>query len=225
MKRRILLPFALLSLSLLTFEANAENDAWYVGLEAAHNQCGATFHTTSLNIMPGIYGGYRINNLVSVELSATFGRSTLKTRSCCENSWLSADGDCYNTSVIDSDGAFYSDIRSKVNLQKYRLRANFDILSLFLPAQQWSVTLTPSIGLIHTSTHVRPTYVDKLTKTHFGYGIAVGAGYKIDEHITVGVFSGVTGLTGAKMDAMPAIYHNDNIIWETGVKLSWTFKK
>ncbi|WP_163212878.1 OmpA family protein [Bacteroides sp. 519] len=60
---------------------------------------------------------------------------------------------------------------------------------------------------------------------HFGAGGNLSAGYRISENLLLEVYSGITWLSGNGMDGMPKHVRKENFIWESGLKLGWTFGK
>lgn len=52
----------------------------------------------------------------------------------------------------------------------------------------------------------------------------VQAGYRITDHLNLGIYTGITYLTGSPLDGMPEHLHNANCIWESGIRLNWFFR-
>ena len=63
------------------------------------------------------------------------------------------------------------------------------------------------------------------TSVHFGIGVELSLGYRITDNLSASIYSGVTYLTGARMDGMPEYLHRNNYVWDSGVKLTWRFGK
>lgn len=81
---------------------------WYVGLEGGMPFGISTFSSfgadkTRIGYAIGIYGGYRLNPVLSAELSMKWGKTALSARECCAASgyWLGADGTRYYAPVAD----------------------------------------------------------------------------------------------------------------------------
>ena len=58
---------------------------------------------------------------------------------------------------------------------------------------------------------------------HFGAGGNVQASYTFPAGLQLGIFTGMTYLTGEPMDGTPKHLHKANYIWETGLRLGWSF--
>lgn len=63
------------------------------------------------------------------------------------------------------------------------------------------------------------------SKWHFGYGGRVQAGYMLTRNLGIGIYSEFTALTGSRLDGVTESYHDDNFIWESGIRIGWTFGK
>ena len=50
-------------------------------------------------------------------------------------------------------------------------------------------------------------------------------GYQLTSCLKLGVYSGLTRLTGERMDAMPEHLHKNNFVWESGVRLGINLSK
>ncbi len=203
----------------------ASDSAWSVGVQASHLQCAATFRTSSVSIAPGVNVGYHFNNLVALELSASFGSSTMTSRTCCANYWLGADGVRYNTAVLGQTGKSYSDLESKVSLQKYQLSAPINVLSFLHTNSPLSLTVAPSLAVVSSKANINYDAISDVSATHIGYGATIGLAYQVSPNISLGLYSGVLQLSGDGIDGIERHYHSANLIWETGVKVSWIFNK
>ena len=51
------------------------------------------------------------------------------------------------------------------------------------------------------------------------------AGYAVSDKLRLGVYTGMTFLTGGRMDGIPRRSHSSNYLWESGVRLSFSFGK
>lgn len=60
---------------------------------------------------------------------------------------------------------------------------------------------------------------------HLGMGGNLQAGYRLTEHLSISIYSGITYLTGKRMDGMPKRVHKSNYVWESGIRLGWSFGK
>lgn len=212
---------------------------WYVGIEGGLPFGISTFSSfgqdkTHLGWAAGLYCGYKFNPVLSAELTAKYGQTTLSARDCCveRDYWLGIDGVRYNASVLNMEGWNYSDLQSKVSLGQYGARVNVNVLGLFNKTKnsRWSVSLSPHIYAVSTKTSIQ-TLADGAdclkgsTKWHLGYGGDLQAAYQINRHLQLGIYSGLTMLTGSKIDAIPEYLHKNNFVWESGLRLGFVFGK
>lgn len=205
--------------------AMATGSAWSVGVQGAHLQCAASFRTSSLNVAPGVNVGYHFNDLVALELSASIGTTTMTSHTCCSNYWLGVDGVRYNTAVLGKDGMLYGDLESRVSLQKYQLSAPINLLSFLHTSTPMSLTVAPSLAVVNSKAQINYDAIDNVSAMHIGYGATLGVGCRVTKNLSLGLYSGVLQLSGNSIDGIERHYHSANLIWETGVKVSWTFNK
>lgn len=210
---------------------------WYAGLEGSIPFGVSTFSSfeadkTHVGFAAGLYGGYRFNPAVSLELSMKWGEVNLSAKQCCVDAgyWLGSDGIRYVAPVLGMNGWNYTDIKSRVFMQRYGLRLPVNVLGLFPATKQsrWSLELVPELSLVGTKATISSIATDdniakKDNSWHLGVGGNVQATYRITDHLSAGVFSGITHLTGNRMDGMPEHQHNANYLWESGIRLGWTF--
>ena len=57
------------------------------------------------------------------------------------------------------------------------------------------------------------------THWHLGYGADLQVGYRLNDRLKLGIFSGLTRLTGKRLDGMPEYLHKNNYVWESGIRL------
>ncbi len=212
---------------------------WYVGIEGGLPFGISTFSSfghdkTHLGWAAGLYGGYKFNPVLSAELTAKYGQTTLSARDCCveRDYWLGIDGVRYNASVLNMEGWNYSDLQSKVSIGQYGARLNINVLGLFNKTKnsRWSVSLSPHVYAVSTKTSIQTIAdgADKMKgdmKWHFGFGGDMQVACHINSHLQLGIYSGITALTGSKMDAMPEYLHKNNFLWESGLRLGFHFGK
>ena len=209
---------------------------WYVGLQGGTSFGQCTFWSInqdgvrSWGLQGGLFGGYRFNRLISLEGGFQYGGQSQYNLECCPY-WLSVNGDWKATQVIDKDGWYYSDIETATRWFKFALQGNFDMLSFIKGNNSWSLDLSPQISLVNTQT----TWKGNLSKSgayheeaqepnwHLGLGGQIAAGYAFDDNWKVGIYGGVTALTGKRFDMIPNKYHNTNLIWDAGLKLTYNF--
>ena len=209
--------------------------SWYAGIQA-----GMPFGTSAMGSFgvdrttpgwsAGIYGGYRFNPVLSLELQAAWGQLTMNRRDCCPDYWMGADGNRYETAVAGMDGWYMSALQSHTFIQQYAAQLNVNLLGFF-PAtrdSRWSLDLSPHIAAIGTKSDFRLTdgKADVLqggAQWHFGAGGNVQASYTFPAGLQLGIYTGMTYLTGKPMDGTPKYLHKANYIWETGLRLGWSF--
>lgn len=63
------------------------------------------------------------------------------------------------------------------------------------------------------------------TNWHLGYGADLQVGYQLTSCLKLGIYSGLTRLTGERMDGMPEHLHKNNFVWESGVRLGINLTK
>ena len=212
---------------------------WYLGAEGGLPFGLSTFSSfghdkTHIGWTGGLYGGYKFNPVLSLELAAKYGQMTLTARDCCADRdyWLGSDGVRYNADVADMDCWNYSDLCSRVDIGQYGVRLNVNVLGFFSRTKmsRWSVALSPHLYGVSTKASVQ-TLADGTerqagsTKWHLGYGGDLQVAFQAARHLQIGIYSGVTALTGSRMDAMPEYLHKNNFVWESGLRIGITFGK
>lgn len=212
---------------------------WYMGVQGGIPFGISTFSSfgtdkTRAGVSAGVYGGYRFNPVLSAELSMKWGKTVLSARECCAASgyWLGADGTCYYAPVADMEGWDYAGLKSSVGMQRYGVRLNVNLLGFFNRTRQsrWTLELSPELAAVGTratlKTIAEDTEVRKgTTNWHLGAGGNLQAGYALTKNLNVGIYSGITWLSGSRMDGIPKHGHTANHIWESGVRIGWMFGK
>ena len=220
-----------------TDKGDTSQRGWYLGVEGGMPFGISTFSSfghdkTRLGWAGGLYGGYRFNSIFSAELSAKYGEMNLAAQDCCveHNYWLGTDGVRYNAAVLGMDSWEYANLKSHVKTGQYGARVNVNLLGLFHKTanSRWSVALSPHLYAVSTKADIRTMADDAdvmkgSTRWHLGYGGDLQVGYHITRHLQLGIYSGVTVLTGSKMDAVPEHLHKNNLVWESGVRLGFVF--
>lgn len=245
MRRAILITFATMMLSITTASAqeatpvNDYNSGWYVGAEGGVPFGFGSFSSfghdkTRAGYNAGLYGGYRFNPILSAELSAKWGQTTLSAHGCCVDAgyWYGSDGMRYYAPVSGLTGWNYADLKSRVNLQQYGARLNVNLLGFFesTKSSRWTLDVSPAVYAVGTKANLKTIADDKKvmgygSKWHFGYGGRVQAGYMLTRNLGIGIYSEFTTLTGSRLDGITEIYHDDDFIWETGIRIGWKFGK
>lgn len=217
----------------------APSQGWYVGIEGGMPFGFSTFSSfghdkTHLGWAAGLYGGYRFNSIFSAELSAKYGEMNLSAQDCCieRNYWLGSDGMLYNAGVLGMDSWEYANLKSHVRMGRYGARLNVHLLGLFHKTanSRWDLAVSPHIYAVTTKADIRTIADDAKvmngsTNWHLGYGADLQVGYQLTSCLKLGIYSGLTRLTGERMDGMPEHLHKNNFVWESGVRLGINLSK
>ena len=209
------------------------SQGWYVGIEGGMPFGFSTFSSfghdkTHLGWAAGLYGGYRFNSIFSAELSAKYGEMNLSAQDCCveRNYWLGSDGVLYKAGVLGMDSWEYANLKSHVRMGQYGARVNVNLLGLFPQTadSRWDLAVSPHIYAVTTKADIH-TIADEAkvmkgsTNWHLGYGADLQVGYQLTSCLKLGIYSGLTRLTGERMDGMPEHLHKNNFVWESGIRL------
>ena len=212
---------------------------WYIGVEGGMPFGFSTFSSfghdkTRLGWAAGLYGGYRFNSIFSAELSAKYGEMNLSAQDCCveRNYWLGSDGMLYNAGVLGMDSWEYANLKSHVSMGQYGARVNINLLGLFPQTadSRWDLAVSPHIYAVTTKADIQTIADDAKvmkgsTNWHLGYGADLQVGYQLTSCLKLGIYSGLTRLTGERMDGMPEHLHKNNFVWESGVRLGINLSK
>lgn len=215
------------------------SQGWYIGIEGGMPFGFSTFSSfghdkTHLGWAAGLYGGYRFNSIFSAELSAKYGEMNLSAQDCCveRNYWLGSDGMRYNAGVLGMDCWEYANLKSHVRMGWYGARVNVNLLGLFHKTanSRWDLAVSPHIYAVTTKADIQTIADDAKvmkgsTNWHLGYGADLQVGYQLTSCLKLGIYSGLTRLTGERMDEMPEHLHKNNFVWESGVRLGISFAK
>ena len=217
----------------------APSQGWYVGVEGGMPFGFSTFSSfghdkTHLGWTAGLYGGYRFNSIFSAELSAKYGEMNLSAQDCCveRNYWLGSDGVLYKAGVLGMDSWEYANLKSHVCIGQYGARVNINLLGLFPQTadSRWDLAVSPHIYAVTTKADIHTIADDAKvmkgsTNWHLGYGADLLVGYQLTSCLKLGIYSGLTRLTGERMDGMPEHLHKNNFVWESGVRLGINLSK
>ena len=234
---------SILSFSFAKAEASDSNlpdsKGWYLGVDGGLPFGLSTFSSfghdkTHLGWAAGIYGGYRFNPIFSAELSARYGEVNLSAQDCCveRNYWLGSDGMLYKASVLGMDSWEYAQLKSHVRMGWYGARVHVNLLGLLhnTAHSRWTVAVSPHLYAVTTCADIQ-TLADHAevmkgsTRWHLGYGASLQAGYQLTSNLNLGIYSGLTRLSGERMDGMPEHLHKNNFVWESGIRLGISFSK
>nr|WP_288698877.1 OmpA family protein [uncultured Prevotella sp.] len=217
----------------------APSQGWYIGIEGGMPFGFSTFSSfghdkTYLGWAAGLYGGYRFNSIFSAELSAKYGEMNLSAQDCCveRNYWLGSDGVLYKAGVLGMDSWEYANLKSHVRMGQYGARVNINLLGLFHQTadSRWDLAVSPHIYAVTTKADIQTIADDAKvmkgsTNWHLGYGADLQVGYQLTSCLKLGIYSGLTRLTGERMDGMPEHLHKNNFVWESGVRLGINLSK
>ena len=216
-----------------------DSKGWYLGVDGGLPFGLSTFSSfghdkTHLGWAAGIYGGYRFNPIFSAELSARYGEVNLSAQDCCveRNYWLGSDGMLYKASVLGMDSWEYAQLKSHVRMGWYGARVHVNLLGLLSNTahSRWTVAVSPHLYAVTTCADIQ-TLADNAevmkgsTRWHLGYGASLQAGYQLTSNLNLGIYSGLTRLSGERMDGMPEYLHKNNFVWESGIRLGISFAK
>lgn len=234
---------SILSFSFAKAEASDSNlpdsKGWYLGVDGGLPFGLSTFSSfghdkTHLGWAASIYGGYRFNPIFSAELSARYGEVNLSAQDCCveRNYWLGSDGMLYKASVLGIDSWEYAQLKSHVRMGWYGARVHVNLLGLLRNTahSRWTVAVSPHLYAVTTCADIQ-TLADHAevmkgsTRWHLGYGASLQAGYQLTSNLNLGIYSGLTRLSGERMDGMPEHLHKNNFVWESGIRLGISFSK
>ena len=233
-----ILPFAFVKAEVKE-DGKTISQGWYVGVEGGMPFGFSTFSSfghdkTHLGWAAGLYGGYRFNSIFSAELSAKYGEVNMSAQDCCveRNYWLGSDGVLYKAGVLGMDSWEYANLKSHVRMGWYGARVNVNLLGLFHKTanSRWDLAVSPHIYAVTTKADIQ-TIADEAkvmkgsTNCHFGYGADLQVGYQLTSCLKLGIYSGLTRLTGERMDGMPEHLHKNNFVWESGIRLGISFAK
>ncbi len=233
-----ILPFAFVKAEVKE-DGKTISQGWYVGVEGGMPFGFSTFSSfghdkTHLGWAAGLYGGYRFNSIFSAELSAKYGEVNMSAQDCCveRNYRLGSDGVLYKAGVLGMDSWEYANLKSHVRMGRYGARVNVNLLGLFHKTanSRWDLAVSPHIYAVTTKADIH-TIADEAkvmkgsTNCHFGYGADLQVGYQLTSCLKLGIYSGLTRLTGERMDGMPEHLHKNNFVWESGIRLGISFAK
>lgn len=212
--------------------SRGDERGWYAGLSGGTSFGQATFRSiteskTHAGAQFGVFGGYQLSRLISVEALATMGGQK-QTSLDCDPFWLATDGEFTFAPVLGKQGNYYRDLEAKTRWMRFGLQANFDVLSLITnPATRWSVNLSPQVSAVTTRTkHLATGYDHDFDRQwHLGLGGQAAVGYRVAQYVGLQLYGGITCLTGDRFDNIPKYEHKSNLIYEAGLKVAFLFGK
>ncbi len=233
----------LLSLPVAKAEVNGrlspDSQGWYVGLQGGMPFGVSTFSSfgydkTRPGGAAGLYGGYRVNNILSAELSAKYGWMSLYEQSCCAGRGyrLGSDGEFYRSAVAGMDSWEYTDLKSGVRMGQLGARVNVNLLGLFrkTAGSRWEIAVSPHIYAAVSRADIKTVSGGEELKKgssdfHLGYGADLQIACQLNSRLKLGLYSGLTDYTGSRIDGMPVHIHTDNYVWESGIRLGISLGK
>ena len=127
-------------------------------------------------------------------------------------------------------GWYMSALQSNTFVQHYAVQLNVNLLGFFSHTEnsRWSLDLSPHIAAVGTKSGFRLTdgrtgVLQGGARWHFGAGGNVQVSYTFPAGLLLGVYTGMTYLTGKPIDGTPEHLHKANHIWESGLRLGWSF--
>lgn len=228
-------PLLYFSISLLPspLAAQEKDTGWYVGLQGGVPFGVSTFSGLGADRVRagydlGFHVGYRFHPVLSLEAQAAWGEFGQGVRDCCAHYWLGGDLQRYEAPVAGMDGWRYADLKSRVSFQRYALQLNANLLGLFPRTRhgRWRVELSPLLAAVGVKSHLQTlsdnhTILMRDTRWHLGAGGNLQVSCRLADRLSLGLYSGLTWLAGSPLDALPEYWHQDNYIWETGVRLGF----
>lgn len=209
----------------------------YIGVKAGVPFGRSTFSSfvddnPSMGYNGGIFIGYSINQIFSVELSATLGKMKLNTTDVRGNNWLGSDGSLFLKPVPGLSGQYYRDMYSSVTIQQYGLHANINLLTLISRNlySRFSLVLSPSIYGVGTQSTIKMINNDEVFLKYnkdlsFGVGGDLSIGYDVTGNVNVRLSSGLNHVIGKRIDGLPKGNLNYNIVFNNNVSVTWRFGK
>ena len=231
----LLCSFRLSAQSKITEENNTQS-SWYVGLKGGVPFGFSTFSSfganrTHLGYDAGIFGGYNINSFLSAEFSASLSNIGMSAHPNVTY-WLGSDGNHYFSPVNGMVGYDYSKLYSTVSMQNYGLQLNIDLLQLFLKKKNnpWMLQASPSFSAVLSKSTIKKmnnnaVFLEGDNVFNFGIGGDISVGYRVTPNLNIHIYSGATYLAGDRFDGIPEHLHANNYVWNSGIKVSWSFGK
>lgn len=235
MRNKLFLLLALVALCATVRAQEQTQSHWYGGIKGGIPFGVSTFTSfgadkTRTGLSGGIYGGYRFNSIFSLEASAAMGTMGMSADKGCVSYWLGADDNRYLVPVAGMEGWNYSGIYSSVAMRQYGVHLNINVLGFFAATRdsRWTVNLSPALYGVGSKATIKTTGGDQTVLKgdnlwHLGVGGDLMAEYAVTKNLTAGIYTGITYLTGAKMDGMPQYAHKRNMVWESGIRIGWRF--
>ena len=215
---------------------SAATRGWYLGVEGGVPFAVGTFSSfaggrTYAGWQAGVSAGYAFGRTVSLEAQASWGRPALAARRCCTESgyWLGADGRRYYAPASGMEGWDYRSLESRSTVQSYGIQLNLNVLPL-LGAGRRRLEISPRVAAVGTKARLYDRATGRRVKGlparwHMGAGFRLQGSCAVAGRLRLGLYTGMTFLTGKGLDGIPRHAHSSNYLWESGVRLSFHFGK
>ncbi len=167
-----------------------------------------------------IFGGVKLSELISAELSVGYSSINMKSSQCCENLYY-VDGKRFFAPVAGKKSYRYGDITSKVSLLHLTAKANFDLVSIWCKDSRWSGLVSPKIGYIHSSADIED--IGKESSSHFSAGADLSGGYNFNDNWGMRLTTGFEYISGEGIDGLPQYEHTTNTLWSTTINVIYKF--
>lgn len=202
----------------------------------------STFKSERPSFQVNVEGGYRFNKWLSLQLVMGGGRLDIGPQECCSahpginnerhSYWRALNNNEWHYYPDKTaDGWWYADMNGTTSYCKGVIQVNFDLFSFF--SDRIGLDISPRAGGMVTRTDLSGKSSltgDALAlkddrQKHFVYGGESTLSYKFGNGIRLGVFGALDILTGDHFDNIPVHAHNENRIWNAGVKFIYSFGK
>ena len=218
---------------------SAATRGWYLGAEGGVPFAVSTFSSfagggTYAGWQAGVSAGYSFGRIVSLEAQASWGRPALAARRCCTESgyWLGADGRRHYAPASGMEGWDYRSLESRSTVQSYGIQLNLNVLPWLGAGRQgrWRLEISPRVAAVGTKARLYERATGRRVKSlparwHMGAGFRLQGSCAVADRLRLGVYTGMTFLTGKGLDGIPRHAHSSNYLWESGVRLSFHFGK
>lgn len=210
MNKAIKLTLLFLGILIAIPNIHAQDKKWFVGGEYSLPQ---TYYRSKSTSLAGIYGGYRLNSYLSAELGGRMGYMD------------------YNLPISHSLYYMIKDVKllvSNVDYKEVSARLNFDALNFFLKKETpFSVEVSPKLGMAFTQSNLsvitgsEAYRMKNNPKSRMLAGMNLQLSYRILDMVKLGVYGGITSVSGGSMDLFED--KHPNLILDKGVSVSVAF--
>ena len=130
------------------------------------------------------------------------------------------------------EGWDYRSLESRATVQSYGIQLNLNVLPLLGAGRQgrWRLEISPRVAAVGTKARLYERATGRRVKGlparwHMGAGFRLQGSCAVAGRLRLGVYTGMTFLTGKGLDGIPRHAHSSNYLWESGVRLSFHFGK